>query len=88
MCYWPLVFKKGGLKFWLAFTEKFGSAFSVGKLPRSATDASPASNGGRGLKPATVDGHGTVGCASLWPPVRTCRISAGFKMLTDLAQKA
>lgn len=39
MCYWPLVFKKGGLKFWLAFTEKFGSAFSVGKLPRSATEA-------------------------------------------------
>lgn len=37
MCFWPLVFKKGGLKFWLAFTEKFGSAFSVGKLPRSAT---------------------------------------------------
>ena len=37
MCFWPLIFKKGGLKFWLAFTEKFGSAFSVGKLPRSAT---------------------------------------------------
>ena len=37
MCFWPLLFKKGGLKFWLAFTEKFGSAFSVGKLPRSAT---------------------------------------------------
>lgn len=36
MCFWPLTFKKGGLKFWLAFTEKFGSAFSVGKLPRSA----------------------------------------------------
>jgi phage gp29-like protein len=39
MCYWPLLFKKGGLKFWLRFTEKFGSAFSVGKLPRSATEA-------------------------------------------------
>ena len=37
MCFWPLVFKKGGLKFWLAFTEKFGSAFSVGKLPRGAS---------------------------------------------------
>lgn len=42
MCFWPLLFKKGGLKFWLAFTEKFGSAFSVGKLPRSATDAERA----------------------------------------------
>ena len=37
MIFWPLVFKKGGVKFWLSFTEKFGSAFSVGKLPRSAT---------------------------------------------------
>lgn len=37
MCFWPLVFKKGSLKFWLAFTEKFGSAFMTGKLPRSAT---------------------------------------------------
>lgn len=36
MCFWPLVFKKGGLRFWLAFAEKFGSAFSVGKLPRGA----------------------------------------------------
>lgn len=42
MCYWPLLFKKGGVKFWLAFTEKFGSAFSVGKLPRNATDAERA----------------------------------------------
>jgi phage gp29-like protein len=37
MCFWPLAFKKGGLKFWLAFAEKFGSAFSIGKLPRNAT---------------------------------------------------
>jgi phage gp29-like protein len=38
MCFWPLAFKKGGLKFWLSFTEKFGSAWPVGKLPRAATD--------------------------------------------------
>jgi len=38
MCFWPLLFKKNSLKFWLAFTEKFGSAFSVGKLPRGATE--------------------------------------------------
>lgn len=38
LCYWPLVFKKGGMRFWLAFAEKFGSAFSVGKLPRSASN--------------------------------------------------
>lgn len=42
MCFWPLAFKKGGLKFWLAFAEKFGSAFSIGKLPRNATDAERA----------------------------------------------
>lgn len=38
MCFWPLTFKKGGMKFWLAFAEKFGSAFSIGKLPRSASN--------------------------------------------------
>lgn len=38
MCFWPLTFKKGGIKFWLSFTEKFGSAWPVGKLPRSATN--------------------------------------------------
>lgn len=38
MCFWPLTFKKGGLKFWLSFTEKFGSAWPVGKLPRTASD--------------------------------------------------
>ncbi len=37
MVFWPIVFKKGGVKFWLAFTEKFGSGFMTGKLPRSAT---------------------------------------------------
>lgn len=42
MCFWPIVFKKGGVKFWLSFIEKFGSAFSVGKLPRGATPAERA----------------------------------------------
>ena len=37
MCYWPLLFKKGGMKFWLTFAEKFGSGYLFGKLPRSAT---------------------------------------------------
>ena len=36
MCFWPTFFKKGGVKLWLQFTEKFGSAFAVGKLPRNA----------------------------------------------------
>jgi phage gp29-like protein len=36
LCYWPVTFKKGGTRFWLQFAEKFGSAFAVGKLPRSA----------------------------------------------------
>ncbi len=37
MCFWPLVFKKGGVKFWLTFAEKFGTPFVQGKLPRGAT---------------------------------------------------
>jgi phage gp29-like protein len=35
-CFWPVAFKKGGLKFWLMFCEKYGTPFIVGKQPRGA----------------------------------------------------
>lgn len=35
-CFWPVTFKRGGFKFWMTFTEKFGMPWAVGKLPRSA----------------------------------------------------
>lgn len=34
MCFWPTVFKRGGLKFWVTFTEKYGTPWLVGKTPR------------------------------------------------------
>lgn len=33
-CYWPAVFKRSGLKFWVTFTEKYGIPYAIGKLPR------------------------------------------------------
>lgn len=39
MCFWPAMFMKGGLKFWVQFTEKYGSPWVIGKHPRGATDA-------------------------------------------------
>ncbi len=33
-CFWPATFKKGGMKFWVAFTEKFGMPWVIGKHPR------------------------------------------------------
>ncbi|MBS1186719.1 MAG: hypothetical protein H6R04_737 [Burkholderiaceae bacterium] len=43
MCFWPTAFKKGGLTFWVQFSEKYGSPWLVGKHPRntppSETDA-------------------------------------------------
>lgn len=33
--YWLSVFRKGGLKFWLRFADKYGQAFIVGKHPRA-----------------------------------------------------
>ena len=33
-CFWPITFKRGGLKFWVVFTEKYGMPFIVGKKPR------------------------------------------------------
>ncbi|MCL1861797.1 MAG: DUF935 domain-containing protein [Proteobacteria bacterium] len=38
MCFWPTTFKKGGLKFWVAFTEKYGNPWVIGKHPRAAND--------------------------------------------------
>ena len=37
-CFWPLTFKKGGLRFWMLFAEKFGLPKAVGKMPFSATE--------------------------------------------------
>lgn len=38
MVFWPTTFKKGGLKFWVQFTEKYGAPWLVGKHPRGTLD--------------------------------------------------
>lgn len=35
-CFWAATFKKGGFKYWLEFTEKYGSPWLIGKQPRQA----------------------------------------------------
>ena len=35
--FWPVTFKKGGMKFWSIFTEKYGMPCLVGKHPRGAS---------------------------------------------------
>lgn len=37
--YWSAVFRKGGLKFWLRFADKYGQAFIIGKHPRGTPDS-------------------------------------------------
>lgn len=39
MVFWPTTFKKGGLQFWIQFTEKYGAPWVIGKHPRSSSDA-------------------------------------------------
>lgn len=34
-CFWPLVFKRGGMQFWMTFCDKFGLPKVVGKVPAS-----------------------------------------------------
>lgn len=34
MCFWPTIFKRGGLKFWVNFVEKYGTPWLIGKQPR------------------------------------------------------
>ena len=35
--FWSVTFKKGGMKFWAVFTEKYGMPHLIGKHPRGAT---------------------------------------------------
>lgn len=37
MCFWPVTFKKGGMKFWVRFAEKYGSPWVIGKHPRGTS---------------------------------------------------
>lgn len=36
--YWPVLFKRNGIKFWLVFLEKFGMPTPVGKFPAGTSD--------------------------------------------------
>ncbi|MCX8505782.1 MAG: DUF935 family protein, partial [Alphaproteobacteria bacterium] len=36
VCYWPTIFKRGGMRFWLKFTERYGSPKIIGKTPRGS----------------------------------------------------
>lgn len=36
-CFWPVAFKKGGIKFWVTFAEKYGMPFMIGKKPRGTS---------------------------------------------------
>lgn len=42
MCFWPVTFKKGGLRYWVKFAEKYGMPWAVGKQPRNAPKAETA----------------------------------------------
>lgn len=33
-CFWPVTFKRGGMKFWVTFCEKYGIPFLLGRYPR------------------------------------------------------
>ncbi|MGK9477910.1 phage portal protein family protein [Melioribacter sp. OK-6-Me] len=35
-CFWPVTFKRGGMRFFSLFVEKYGMPFIFGKLPRGA----------------------------------------------------
>lgn len=36
-CFWPVVFKKAGMEFWLNFMERFGTPWVLGKMNANAT---------------------------------------------------
>lgn len=59
LCYWPVIFMKGGKRFWLTFAEKYGGAFALGKLPRGSQPAEVSAMLA-GLEGLIQDGVGTI----------------------------
>jgi len=41
-CFWPITFKRGAMKFWITFSEKYGMPFLLGKHPRGTSEAEAA----------------------------------------------
>ncbi len=41
-CFWPVTFKKGGLKFWVSFMEKYGTPFLLGHYGQNADESQQA----------------------------------------------
>jgi phage gp29-like protein len=39
-CFWPVAFKRGGLRFYMTFVEKYAMPYLVGKQPRGAGETS------------------------------------------------
>jgi len=37
--FWAVTFKKGGIKFWVSFTEKYGMPWAMGRIPRQTLEA-------------------------------------------------
>lgn len=35
--FWPLAFKRGGLRFWMTFAQKYGMPHAIGKVPAAAS---------------------------------------------------
>jgi len=42
-CYWPVLFKRNGIQFWLTFLDKFGAPTGVGKFDAGTADKSEQS---------------------------------------------
>jgi phage gp29-like protein len=41
-CFWPVMFKKGGWKFWIKFVEKYATPFLLGRYRQGASPAEQA----------------------------------------------
>ena len=41
-CFWPITFKRGAMKFWVTFSEKYGMPFLLGRHPRGTSETEAA----------------------------------------------
>lgn len=81
-CFWPIVFKKAGLEFWLNFMERFGTPWVKGTT--TATDAVKFAEELKALvQDAVIALSGDKNVELLETNAGSGRISEGFKILVD-----
>lgn len=85
-CFWPIVFKRAGMEFWLNFMERFGTPWVMGKIESGAADSATMTAFADDLKTLVQDAVIAVGgnrSVEILESKNQNGNNEGFKILCD-----